>query len=412
MGTTSKVKEIMKRYFCIFLFTILVTVTAGCSEDNPTDTGGAVSSLAYKGHENDFDSNTLISAYPFLVGTRLDDCQTCHRGGDVTDNRGRTPTINPCSYCHLIPFPDTAIVSGAPERYVNTLNPFGLDYKNAGRNLNALSDISDLDSDEDSVPNEAELNDLRYPGDPNSKPGQPIIPVRTLSRENMNALAVHGQFLLLNSHKQQFDTYANYVGIKVRDVLTAAGADLSGATSATFIAPDGYAIDLPLAHTEDPFPSGLFFSNLDPGTFADPDQGFVIYPPPEHIPVGLVDGKTIPGEQWLIIAYGRDGRELDKGYLDPVSGKLNGEGPYRLIVPQSNPGSPDRGSKFSPSGYNDGWDYDDDKDHNAGLCVRGLVAIRVNPLPSGYEEFDWKNGGWAFINKKQLIVYGAGVTGD
>jgi hypothetical protein len=88
---------------------------------------------------------------------------------------------------------------------------------------------------------------------------------------------------------------------------------------------------------------------------------------------------------------------------------LNGEGPYRVVVPQSRPGAPDRGSSF-PTDHNDGWDYDSGKDHNAGLCVRGVVAIRINPLPAGYEEFDWKNGGWALIEKRQLLVYGAGVT--
>ena len=60
----------------------------------------------------------------------------------------------------------------------------------------------------------------------------------------------------------------------------------------------------------------------------------------------------------------------------------------------------------------DGYDYDDEKDHNAGLCVRGLVAVRVNPMPEGYEEFDWKNGGYSLLEKSQIIVYGAGITAD
>jgi hypothetical protein len=404
----------MYRFSVLVVCIVAVAALAvGCSEDDPTATGGsAVSSLAYKGHENDFDSNALAAVYPFLVGSRLDDCQTCHRGGEVTFSGGKTSSMNPCSYCHLIPYPDTTIVSGAPERYVHTLNSYGLDYKNAGRNRSALRKIAAFDSDEDSYSNETELRDYRYPGDADSEPGQPTVPVRTFSWDEVHKLTSHSQFLLLNSHKQEFDDYATYNGVTVKEILAAAGADLASVTSVTLIAPDGFAKDFQLDDINEPYPPGLFFANLDPGSFADPDQGFVVYPPLDQMPQGLENGGTIPGEPWMLIAYERDGRKLDQSYLDPVSGKLNGEGPYRLVVPQSVPGSPDRGSRYSPSGYNDGWDYDENKDHNAGLCVRGIVAIRVNPLPPGYEEFDWKNGGWALISKEQLIVYGATIKGD
>jgi len=37
------------------------------------------------------------------------------------------------------------------------------------------------------------------------------------------------------------------------------------------------------------------------------------------------------------------------------------------------------------------------------------VAIRVSPLPEGYEEFDARNGGWAYVDAGQLVVYGAGI---
>ena len=115
-----------------------------------------------------------------------------------------------------------------------------------------------------------------------------------------------------------------------------------------------------------------------------------------HLDINIGIGRFVP-----------DPRERN---LDPISGRMNGEGPYRLVVPQSVPGAPDRGSKYSPSGYEDGHDYDDSKDHNAGLCVRGIVAVRVNPIPDGYEEFDWKNGGWALIERGEIIVYGVGIT--
>lgn len=374
--------------------------------------GDVVSSQSYKGHENDGDINALVNAYPHLVGTRLDDCQTCHQGGEVTDDEQRSSELNPCTYCHLIPYPDDSLVSGAPTSYDQTLNPYGRDYLAAGRSGDSLRSIEGHDSDGDSFDNLTEITAVRYPGDPSSQPGQPTVPLRTVGYDELRSLESHEQFLLLNSHKQQFDTYASYLGVTAAVLLAAAGADLASATSLTFIAPDGYTIDVELEPATHAYPAGLYFANLDPGSFSDPGQGFVVYPESDQMPSGLVDAGEIPGEPWLMVGYQRDGLDLDPSYLDPVTGRLNGEGPYRLIVPQAEPGQPDRGSEFSPSGYDDGYDYDETKDHNAGQCVRGLVAIRVNPIPTGYEEFDWKNGGYSLIDKRELIVYGAGITGE
>ena len=112
-----------------------------------------------------------------------------------------------------------------------------------------------------------------------------------------------------------------------------------------------------------------------------------------------------------VIPWPLDGRKPDA--LDLIeSGKIDGEGPYRIIVPQSTPGSPDRGSRYSPTECADGWDFDDTKDHNAGAMVRGVIAIRVNPLPAGVEDFDYHNGGWAYVDSLSVIVYGFGVSGD
>jgi hypothetical protein len=101
---------------------------------------------------------------------------------------------------------------------------------------------------------------------------------------------------------------------------------------------------------------------------------------------------------------------MDPCNLDITSGRINGEGPFRIIVPQSTAGSPDRGSNYSPTECNDGWDYDDSKDHNAGAMVRGVTGIRINPLPAGTEDFDHQNGGWAFIDSESVIVYGHGIN--
>ncbi|MBU1700904.1 MAG: hypothetical protein KJ970_14090 [Candidatus Eisenbacteria bacterium] len=367
------------------------------------------SSLSYQGHENDTDSDNLIAVYPALLGTRLDDCQTCHTGGIVTDADQKEFYLNPCSYCHLVPTPDASFTVGIPGSFEATLNPFGLDYKNKGRDQKALKDIDGIDSDDDGFTNIDELIQGRYPGDAGSKPGQPFAPTDTLSWEEIHNLDVHNQFMLVNAHRQNFDHYVAYTGVTVKEILSAVGADAAGATSVTFIAPDGHAKDFAIEQIKTAFPAGLYYGNLDPGHFTDPDQGFVTYPPAEFIPEGIEDGGEIPGEQWIMIAYGREGNDLDPGHLDYTSGTLEGEGPYRSVVPQSRPGAPDRSSKH-PTTYNDGLDYDDNKEHNSGLCTRGLVAIRINPMPEGYEEFDWKNGGWSLLEHRRILIYGAGIT--
>jgi hypothetical protein len=39
-----------------------------------------------------------------------------------------------------------------------------------------------------------------------------------------------------------------------------------------------------------------------------------------------------------------------------------------------------------------------------------MCVIRINPMPEGYEEYDWKNG-WSLIEDKKIIIYGHGVSG-
>jgi hypothetical protein len=210
----------------------------------------------------------------------------------------------------------------------------------------------------------------------------------------------------VNSHKQEYDFYATYKGVTVQAILEYIGINIQGISGITVIAPDGYMKDFDVDQITNQFPDGLYFSGLDTETLG-PDCGFVNYP--ENLPSGLVDGDTTPYDQYLMIAYERDDSEMEKSYLDPTSGKIDGEGPYRIVVPQSEPGSPDRGSKYSPTSCNDGYDYDDLKDHNAGNMVRGVIALRINPMPEGYEEFDYHNGGWAYIDSQELIVYGYGI---
>ena len=370
-----------------------------------------VSSRAYKGHESEKDTTNLVNAYPKAVGTRVDDCQTCHTSGTLTPTgAGAAITKNACDFCHLIQHPLTGY-TGQPAAYADTLNVYGAAYKAGGRTKDALLALDAQDSDGDGSANGAEIAEVKYPGDPASKPGQPNAPQKIFTLAELEALTAHSEFLLANSTKQQFDDYATYKGVKLRDLLTAAGVDPADPqiTGVTVIAPDGFTKDVTAADVNSQFPAGKFYPGLDTATLGT-TCGFVNYP--STLPAGLTDGGDIPGEQWIMIGYQRDGGTIpmDPSNLDPTSGKINGEGPYRLVWPQANPGRPDRGSQYQGEPYASNCsDNFTSADHNAGNMVRGAIAVRINPLPAGYEDFDAKNGGWAFIADSTLVVYGYGI---
>jgi hypothetical protein len=367
----------------------------------------AVSSRAYVGHQNDEDMKGLIRQYPAAAGTRLDDCQTCHRGGVKGTDTERE--YSPCSYCHLIVFPNSKYKTGVPRDYEATLNAYGLDYKKAGRKFEAFKAIAGLDSDGDGDANEAEIAGLHNPGDAASRPGLPLAPTVVFGWDEIRKLPVYSQFLLMNKTTQRLDEYATYSGVKIVDLLAAAKIDLTGVTGITVFAPDGYSSDYSLEDIKAPFPQSIYYDA--PLVFAGSD--LALLEKPVAIPPGVKNGAPIHGAPWLLLAYEREGRPLDVSAYEKATGKLVGEGPYRLIKPQRNlmgdpakPGRPDR--SVNAKKYGDGWDFSERIDHNAGAGARGACVIRVNPMPEGYEEYDWKNG-WPLIGEKKVVIYGRGV---
>lgn len=383
------------------LYSILLIVAAifslgiaSCGSDDDSDE--VVSSRAYKGHENDVDINAFCRVYPSAVGTRLDDCHTCHTG----EMSGGTQVGNACDYCHEL------MLEQSGHTYRETLNAYGTDYMDQGRNIDAIRAIAALDSDGDSYTNEEEINANRHPGSDNSHPGQTVAPLKIVSFDQIQNMPAHEQFMLSNTTKQQFDDYVGYKGVKIADFLAALNIDTTGVTGLTVIAPDGYMKSFTIDRATMLHRKPIFDAGLDVATLGD-ECGFVVYP--ANMPPGLTDQGEIPGEHWMMIGYERDGMLMEPSYLDPVEGKINGEGPYRLVLPQLHPGLPDRGSRYSPTQCGDGYDYDRNKDHNAGDMVRGVMAIRIDPMPSGVEEFDYVNGGWAYIDAKQIVVYGHNV---
>ena len=386
----------MFRKICIlFILVLPVFAFIGCGSDEDEDPEIQASSRAYKGHENDLDMTNLVSAYPSVIGTRLDDCQACHTG----EVENGVLTSSACDYCHKIMLDEGGSATG-------TLNSYGLAYVEAGRTLAAITSIKAADSDGDGFSNDEELQALRYPGSAQSQPGQATARLLTVNLAELQAMGSHSQFMLANTTKQQFDDYVTYAGVTVEELFDSLGIDLTGATGLTAIAPDGYQKSVPIEMVNEVFAQPIFYSGLDVATLGE-DCGFVMYP--EIMPDGLTHGAPIPGEHRLMLGYERDGSPMVSSYLDIVSGKIEGEGPFRFVVPQSNPGAPDRGLKYSPSGCDDGYDFSEDADHNAGAMVRGVMAIRIDPMPAGVEEFDYMNGGWAYIDANEVIIYGHNV---
>jgi hypothetical protein len=355
-------------------------------------------SRAYAGHENDRDIQNFIRQYPKAAGTRLDDCQTCHRSGVSGTDTERE--YSPCGYCHLIQYPNARFKTGVPAKFEDTLNAYGIDYKRKGRTSEALAAIAKLDSDGDGSVNSNEIADLRYPGDSASKPKQPLAPTVTLTWDEIRKLTRQSQFLLMNTTSEPFDDYAGYAGAKIKDLLQKANVDLNGVTGITVFAPDGFSIDCSIDDISNPYPRASFYAA--PGSITDKEKTFVHYPDP--IPAGIADGKEIPVAPWLLLAFERNGKPLDRSRYE--KGRLAGEGPYRLIKPQRDPSRPDRSVKSKT--YGDGWDFDKSIDHNAGACVRGVTVIRINPMPAGMEEYDWKNG-WPLIAERKIVIFGRNI---
>ena len=366
-----------------------------------------VSSRAYVGHETDADMKGFIRQYPGAVGTRLDDCKICHRGGVRGTDAERE--YSPCGYCHLLVYPNPKYATGIPRTAADTLNAYGLDYKKAGRTFESFAAVAGQDSDGDGHRNGTEIADLRNPGDAASRPGLPQAPIIVLGWDEIRKLPVQFQLMLMNTTKESTDDYVAYKGVRVIDLLSAAKIYLTGAAGITVFAPDGYSIDYSLEDIDGPFPKGVFYE--EPRSFGGSERAFVKYP--ENLPPGVEDRKRIPTAPWLLLAYDRDGLPLDPSAYEKGTGRLTGEGPFRLVKPQRDlmgdrmkPGRPDRPQKAKTFG--DGWDFVPKIDHNAGACVRGACVIRINPMPEGYEEYDWKNG-WPLIGEKKVVIYGRGV---
>jgi len=241
----------LRKTFILLSCLMLLISFMGCGNDDDESDTPAVSSRAYKGHENDLDANNLCSAYPAVVGTRIDDCRTCHTG--EIDKEKNEVVTNTCDYCH-----ELMVHGEGGHTFAETLNTYGADYYKVGRTVDGINQVKDLDSDGDGYSNDDELKEFRYPGSNLSQPGQPLAPTKVVSLDQMAGMPAHDQFMLANASKQQFDDYVGYKGVTIKGLLSSLGISSAGATGITVIAPDGFAKTLKIENVDKKIPSAPF----------------------------------------------------------------------------------------------------------------------------------------------------------
>jgi len=360
-------------------------------------------------HHDEQDAPKFLQAYPDKTSTKLDDCALCHRGNTFTTRKGNVITESACQVCHAEYGYDG---SGDIEE---TLNSFGKGYRDAGRDVAAFAAIESIDSDDDTYNNITEINALRYPGDYEDTPAKVAAPHIFLTLDQMEAmLTPHEQFMLMNSSRggeSGLDYYVTYTGFIMQELLAAAGwTDAS--TGVTTTAPDGFSFSYAReSNDESKYPIEGTYPQAPYWYDAAADGVWADYSAPGCF--GRTNGQLISVTNGLrlILAYKADGAYMDPAYQDDED-KLNGEGPFRAVPPQWNPGYPDR-QATSDTPNAEPWPYDPDEihtDHNAGFSARGLTAIRVDPLPEGTTEYDWRSsqtdGGWGLLKEDTIVIYG------
>lgn len=371
----------------------------------------AIAFAAYH-HEGETDSEKFLAVYPDKIGTKLDSCTLCHSGGQYEKKPGQFVTLGSCQWCHYTYGYD------ASGNILDTINTYGKDYHDNGRNAQAITAIKGLDSDGDGYTNDPEINATRFPGDANDDPSKVVAPYRIYTRAQLEAMGQQTQFLLMNTSRSG-DFYAEYTGVPIKDLLDDAGILLNDATGILVYAPDGWSQDHPLdfdaaiemyhVYSNFPgqtyqYPPASFYWDSEADVGQNPDYGWCDYSAPSCVGRSHGDPIYVDGGLKAILALKRDGVPLTPGVLTNEN-KLDGEGPFRVVVPQKYVNPPDQSSR-SPI-QNVIWPYVEDWDHNAGACSRSATIIKVLPLPPGTTDIDVLEAGWAYVDQGKIIVYGA-----
>lgn len=363
-----------------------------------------IMSFAAYHHEGEQDAGVFLSVYPDKAGTKLDSCNLCHSGGQYVDSKGKTVSLGSCQWCHYIYGYDK---SGDIHQ---TLNSYGWDYLSHGRNAQALEEIKTLDSDNDTYTSEVEIAAIRYPGDAGDDPSKVIAPSRVFTLAELEKLPQVNQFMLMNAHKST-DFYVQYTGVSMERLLKNNLRVLPSATGIKVFAPDGWSQYHPLQYDADPllyqvygtYPAASYYYD-EVADIARNAAGWVDYNATSC--AGRSDGDVIANEKRLrmILAYKRDGEALTPGVLT-TDNKLDGEGPFRVVPPQKDPGPPDQRSTAADQTVE--WPFDTNADHNAGFSSRTATIVKVEPLPEGTTDIDTLEAGWGFVDESKIVFYGA-----
>ena len=352
-------------------------------------------------HMDENDSDKFLAVYPDKAGTKLDHCVLCHSGGQYEKKPGKWVTLGSCQWCHY------SYGYDGSGNILDTMNQYGKDYHDNGRNSAAFSVIDNFDSDGDGFANKTEIEATRFPGDANDDPNKIVAPYRVYTRAQLEAMTQHTQFLLMNTSRSG-DFYAEYSGVPVEDLLQDAGISDS-ATGIMAYAPDGWSNYHPLEADPDPelyhvngvYPAAAF--HYDPQ--ADVSLGgWCDYSAPSCIGRNHNDPINVAGGLKMLLATRREGAYLTAGILDQEN-KLDGEGPFRIVPPQKTTSPPDQSSTSENQAVI--WPYDYDWDHNAGAASRSVTIIKIEPLPPGTTDIDIMEAGWSYVDEAKIIIYGA-----
>ncbi len=357
----------------------------------------AVTAFAAYHHEGEQDSDKFLAAYPQKADTKLDHCALCHSGGQYEKYEGKWVSLGSCQWCHY------SYGYDGSGNIVDTLNAYGKAYYMAGRDAAAISAIDSQDSDGDGYSNAEEIAANRFPGDPEDDPSQKTAPYQVYTLSDLEAMTAHTQFMMMNTSRSG-DFYAQYTGVPLQELLEDAGI-LDSATGITVFAPDGWSQYHPLQPDPDPELYHIFGTYPEATFQYDPEaEGWCDYSAPSVAGRSHNDPIYVPNGLKAILAYKREGAYLDPGVLTEEN-KLDGEGPYRVVVPQKIPSPPDQSSRSDNQDVI--WPYTESWDHNAGACTRSATIIRVEPLPEGTTDIDLYEEGWQYVDEKKIIIYGA-----
>ena len=248
----------------------------------------------------------------------------------------------------------------------------------------------------------------------------------------------------MNASKSD-DSYTKYGGVALENLIKAIMLD-SATDGITVYSPDGFATYHPFDPSTNPN-SYHVFGIYPPGTFYyDERADIAVYPPdpPGYATGGWCDysspsalvcvsggpgrlhkghhcdasghghdycayresGSAIfnPEGLKMLLAFKRDGEYLTPGVLN-LQNKLDGEGPFRVVPPQKNPGWPDQRSSSTNQAVI--WPYDSSADHNAGFSSRTVTMIKVEPLPAGTTDINTLEAGWPYVDEKKIVIYGS-----